>query len=170
VPHARYDTYTLANIAQALGYLRESQASAALISIVNASVEFLKQPSRRSLHDLVAYRNRHAEAAALAALGRLGIKQAEPALTELLIHLPVHSYPADSDGDSGNISPVAGQNFIDLQDAILAIRGEKAAAKFELYRGFLRLHDSQLRRYQTDIEYGGRERWASDAATASRGL
>jgi hypothetical protein len=129
--HDRYDPCALIVVFEALDYLNESLASAALIGIVNQCVECLRLPPR-SPDDPIARRNRNLEAAALSAarvLGRWTITRAEPVLIELLLRLPVT------------------RDFTDLQNAILTIRGEKSPAEFDCRQGSLRLHDYQARRH-----------------------
>jgi hypothetical protein len=136
-----YDTCALVVVFEALDYLNESSASAALIGIVNECVEFLNLPPRPP-NDPIAQRNSHLEAAALSAarvLGRLIMTRAEPVLIELLMRLPVRS---------SSSSP---SDFTDLQNAILTIRGEKTPAEFDCRKGSLRLHDYQARRHNTDF-------------------
>jgi hypothetical protein len=119
--HYSYETYTLVLLAEALDYLREPRATAALFDILSASVEKLRKPG-----------DRKAEALALAAaraLGRLEAKRAEPVLIDLLLCL--HADITD---------------ITDTQDAILTIRGEKSPAAFDCSRGVLKLHDYEARR------------------------
>lgn len=159
--HDLYETGALIVVFEALEYLNESLASGALTGIVNECVECLKLPPRSS-DDPIARRNLDLEVAALAAarvLGRWMMTRSEPVLIELLLRLPVHSSPGD-----GKL-PFR-RDFTDLQNAILTIRGEKSPVEFDCRKGSLRLHDYQVRRHKTDVEYGGIKRWTTEAAEA----
>jgi hypothetical protein len=175
--HYHYETYSLIGVVDALDYLREPRATAALLSILNTFVELLRKPWLSNDPFEKCDRNRGALAlSAVRALGRLKAKRAEPALIDLLLYLPTHSFPAEHDssvsdnGDSGRMFPQAGQTLTDTQDAILAIRGEKVPPEFSRERASLRIHDYQLRRHQTDIEFGGRKRWSADADVDGSGV
>jgi hypothetical protein len=168
--HYHYETYSLVGVVDALDYLREPQATAALLGILNTIVELLRKPWLPS-NDPFERCDRNRGALALStvrALGRLEVKRAEPVLIELLVHLPMHSFPSDHDSsvdseDGGRMFPQVSQAITDTQNAILAIRGEKMPPEFDSERASLRLHDYRLRRHKTDIEFGGRKRWSADA-------
>jgi hypothetical protein len=168
--HYLYETYSLVGVVDALDYLHETRATAALLGILNTFVELLREPWLSNDPSETCDRNRGALAlSAVRALGRLEAKRAEPVLIDLLLHLPMHSFPGDHDPsvsdneDRGRMFPRVSQALADTQDAILAIRGEKVPPEFNCERTSLRIRDYQLRRYQTDIEFGGRKRWAADA-------
>jgi HEAT repeat protein len=116
-----YETYTLVLLVEALDYLREPRATAALIEILSASVEQLRKPGGRKVEALAL--------AAARALGRLEAKRAEPVLIDLLLYL--HTDIAD---------------ITDTQNAILTIRGEKSPAEFDGSRGILQLPAYEARR------------------------
>jgi HEAT repeat protein len=173
--HYRYETYSLLGVVEALDYLGEFRATGALVEILNVFVELLKKPWL-SANDPLEICNRNVEAlafSAVRALGRLGTKRAEAALIDLMLHFPMQSLPSDSDpalpdnGDGGRIFLRARQAFDDTKNAILAIRGDKRPAEFDCARTSLRLHDYRLRRDKMDVEFGGRERWAPEAAAAA---
>ncbi|MGA2713699.1 MAG: HEAT repeat domain-containing protein [Bryobacteraceae bacterium] len=176
--HYLYETYSLIGIVEALDYLHEARATAALIEILNAFVELLKKPWLPS-NDPFEGSIRNVEALALStvrALGRLQTRRAEAVLIDLLLHVPTgsptHSSPSDRDspvsdnGDGDRTFPHVSQLFADTQNAILTIRGDKSPAEFDCERASLRLRDYQARRYKTDVEFGGRKRWATDADAA----
>jgi len=176
--HYLYETYSLVGVVDALDYLREPRAAAALLGILNTFVELLRKPWLPSNDPFESYdRNRGALAlSTVRALGRLESKRAEAVLIDLLLHLPTHSFSAEHDssvsdnGNSGRMFPQAGQALSDTQDAILAIRGEKVPPQFSCERASLRIHDYQLRRHQTDIEFGGRKRWSVDTEADGSGV
>ena len=116
-----YETYTLVLIVEALDYLREPRAAAALFDILNASVEQMRKPGGRKVEPLAI--------AAARALGRLEAKRAEPVLIDLLLYL---------NPDIADIT--------DAQNAILTVRGEKSPAEFDGSRGILQLHAYEARR------------------------
>jgi hypothetical protein len=176
--HYHYETYSLVGVVDALDYLCEPRANAALLAILNTFVELLKKPWLPSNDPFESCdRNRGALAlSAVRALGRLESKRAEPLLIDLLLHLPMHSLPADRDPsvsdseDRGRMFPRVSQALIDTQHAILAIRGEKVPPDFNCDRASLRIRDYQLRRHQTDIEFGGRKRRSADAEADVSGV
>jgi hypothetical protein len=175
--HYLYETYSLVGIVEALDYLRESRATAALIEILNTFLDSLRKPWLTSNNSERCNGNVGVLAlATVRALGRMETKRAEPALIDLLLHLPMHSSSFNHDstlsgnGDGGGSFPQVSQAFAETQDAILAIRGEKTPTEFSYNRASLRLQDYRSRRYKTDIEFGGRKRWTTDDCTAERTL
>ena len=158
--HHLYETYSLIGVVEALDYLRESRAAAALIEILNTFVELLRKPWLPSNGSL-ANSNRNEEALALSAvraLGRLETRRAEPILIDLLLRLPTHLHLPTHTSDDGGIVPLVSQILAETQNAILAIRGEKRPAEFDCGLASLRLSDYQSRRHKADVEFGGGKR------------
>jgi len=162
--HHLYETYSLIGVVEALDYLHEPRIAAALMEILSACVELLKKP----VSDPSEGRTRNVAALALAsarALGRLETKRAEPLLMDLLVRLPVQLFPGAA--EDGTAAPHVSQSFIDTQNAILTVREERRPAEFDCGRSCLRLRDYQVRRYKTDVEFGGQRRRSMQTATAA---
>jgi HEAT repeat protein len=170
--HYLYETYSLVGVVEALDYLHESRAAAALIEILNAFVDSLRKPWVASNNSENCNRNLGALAlAAVRALGRMETKRAEPVLVDLQMHLPMHSFRSNHDsrpsldGADSGIFPQVHQAVSETQDAILTIRGEKTPTEFNYDRASLKLLDYRSRRHKTDIEFGGRKRCHTDYST-----
>jgi hypothetical protein len=170
--HYHYETYSLVGVVEALDYLREPRATTALLEILNGFVELLRKPWLTSISESCDRNAGVLALSAVRALGRLEAMRAEPVLTELLLHLPTQAIlpgqdsPLSDNGVGGKVFPQVNQAIADTQYAILTIRGEKTPTEFNCDRASLRLHDYRSRRYQTDVEFGGKKHETAGACAA----
>ncbi len=173
--HYHYETYSPSSVLSTHWTTCASpRATAALLGILSTFVELLKKPLAAIERSLLRSCDRNRGTLALSAVRALGSfcgnqKRAEPVLIDLLCICPCILSPPIATPLSpierimAECFPRVGQALADTQDAILAIRGEKVPPEFNCERASLRIRDYQLRRYQTDIEFGGRKRWSADA-------